>query len=114
MAEWAQWAHEAPADTSRCRYAIVYDDCGAVAWTAESPNPELSPRMSSGRFYDDMSGGAVAAAVRAVTILDAASAVGGVISEVGAVKGSSIHSALSLARQRVLRLAAQSEGDERP
>ena len=59
-----EWAEPPPRDQSASRYAVVKHG-NHIAWARVHPNPDVSTDYSSGGFYDDMPGGAVAAAKRA-------------------------------------------------
>ena len=52
---FVEWAEPPPANSSEERYAIVSRPYGTagIAWARVSPNPDVSPEYSSGRFYDD-------------------------------------------------------------
>jgi hypothetical protein len=56
-----------PKDPSQERYAVVRYH-GSIRWARVSPSPDISTDYSSGAFYDDMPGGAVAAAARAAKL----------------------------------------------
>jgi hypothetical protein len=61
------WAEPAPSDPSGSRYAVV-DYQNSIRWARVPPNPDVSIDYSSGAFYADMPGGAVAAAKRAAML----------------------------------------------
>ena len=62
-----EWAEPAPSGTSEDRYAVV-NYHNSIRWARVSPNPDVSIDYSSGAFYADMPGGAVAAAKRAAML----------------------------------------------
>jgi hypothetical protein len=62
-----EWAEPAPTDPSGSRYAVV-DYHNSIRWARVPPNPDVSIDYSSGAFYEDMPGGAIAAAKRAAKL----------------------------------------------